>query len=65
MDGETFWMAATGIMSVACLIVGELRYRAGIWDGAFNRFLPRVQAEMRRYDRDRAERILDADKRGW
>ena len=39
-------------------------YRHGIWDGAFNQFLPHVRAEMFRYDRHRAEQIFDAADRG-
>lgn len=58
MDSETI-MAVVYVVTVVILLWhGEQRYRFGIWDGAFNQFLPRVQEAMREYDADRAERLL-------
>ncbi len=39
----------------------NIAYRHGIWDGAFNHFLPFVREQMKYYDEDRAKRILKAD----
>jgi hypothetical protein len=38
--------------------VRNMAYRHGIWDGAFNQFLPIVQREMRWYAPHRAAEIL-------
>jgi hypothetical protein len=48
-------LASNGLMFVSC----RLRYKFGVWDGAFNQFLPRVQDAMREYDPHRASQILD------
>ena len=37
-------------------------YRAGIWDGAFNHFLPVVKREMLFYDKARAEAVFAREK---
>ena len=39
----------------------ELNYRHGIWDGAFNHFLPVVRREMIYYDERRAKQIFGAE----
>jgi hypothetical protein len=58
MDNETI-LAIVYVVTVVILIVhGRVLYRHGIWDGAFNQFLPHVQDAMREYDADRAEQIL-------
>jgi hypothetical protein len=58
MDSETL-MAVVYVVTVVILIWhGQMRYRHGIWDGAFNQFLPHVQDAMREYDADRAEQVL-------
>ena len=36
-----------------------MNYRQGIWDGAFNHFLPVVKKEMLFYDRCRATKIFE------
>ena len=38
-----------------------MAYRQGIWDGAFNHFLPIVKREMLRYDERRAKMIFRID----
>ncbi|MDE2472510.1 MAG: hypothetical protein KGL35_28230 [Bradyrhizobium sp.] len=62
MDNE-WWLL---VLSVAWLIsliwTRNMAYRHGIWDGAFNHFLPVVRREMLFYDADRARRILLAER---
>lgn len=38
---------------------GRMAYRHGIWDGAFNHFLPIVKREMLFYDERRAKMIFE------
>jgi len=47
-------LVSLAVMSYCC----HLCYIQGIWDGAFNQFLPRVQKHMLEYDPHRAEQIL-------
>lgn len=37
----------------------HISYTHGIWDGAFNQFLPRVREEIMRYDPHRGKQILE------
>lgn len=53
------WIAALIFSNGLLIYSGHLRYKFGVWDGAFNQFLPHVQKAMREYDRDRAASILD------
>lgn len=45
-------------MLVVMIWTNRMAYRQGIWDGAFNHFLPHVRREMLYYDRHRAVVIL-------
>ncbi len=42
----------------------RVSYRHGIWDGAFNQFLPVVRREMLFYDERRAREIFEAEAKG-
>lgn len=46
---------------VTLILVRHMAYRHGIWDGAFNHFLPIVQKEMLYYDKHRAKAILEKE----
>lgn len=39
-----------------------MSYKYGIWEGAFNHFLPVVKKEMMYYDEHRAKQILDGEE---
>jgi hypothetical protein len=58
-----WWLvgASAGWMIVS-IYLQRVAYRHGIWDGAFNHFLPNVQREMRYYDRHKADAILAAER---
>ena len=45
------WLFAVVAICFAAILWfhGRLSYRYGIWDGAFNQFLPVVKQEMERY----------------
>ena len=55
---DIFWLAIVTVLLVLMLWTNRTAYRHGIWDGAFNHFLPVVQKEMLYYDRDRATKLL-------
>lgn len=42
-------------------VVQRAAYRCGVWDGAFNHFLPHVRREMRRYNAHKARAILEQE----
>lgn len=46
---------------ITLILVRKMAYRHGIWDGAFNHFLPVVQKEMLYYDEGRAKAILEKE----
>jgi hypothetical protein len=52
------WLACLLGSNAMMLLAAHLRYKHGIWDGAFNQFLPHVQKAMREYDPHRAEEKL-------
>ncbi|ACL61262.1 hypothetical protein [Methylobacterium nodulans] len=56
---ESVWLGAYLISVVVLIWVGQMRYRHGIWDGAFNQSLPHVQRAMLAYDDERAMRIFE------
>ena len=59
---NAWWLALEAVSLMAfCFWTNRTNYRCGIWDGAFNHFLPVVQREMLRYDSRRARQILDAE----
>jgi hypothetical protein len=53
-----FMLAYTALSVVAC----HYAYKSGVWDGAFNQFLPHVRLYMRDYDAQRAHEILGGDR---
>lgn len=60
---NAWWLIAVCFLWV--VLVGwtnRMSYRHGIWDGAFNHFLPRVRQEMLYYDKFQAERIFAQEK---
>ena len=47
---------------IVLVCMNRVSYRHGIWDGAFNHFLPAVRKEMMFYDKFRAERIFEQEQ---
>lgn len=64
---NAWWLVIEATAFIAlCIACARANYRCGIWDGAFNHFLPIVQQEMIEYDPYRAAEILAADRaREW
>ena len=58
MDRTQVFALTSAAWAVALAWTQWLSYRHGIWDGAFNQFLPHVRKEMFRYDAERARRIF-------
>ncbi len=56
---DWIWLGALVLTNGLLLWSGKMRYEQGIWDGAFNQFLPHVRKAMTEYDADRARRVLD------
>lgn len=56
--GEAFGMLGLMVWS------RNMAYRHGIWDGAFNHFLPIVRREMLFYDERRAKIIFETENPG-
>lgn len=57
-----WWLVVMSFLWLVALVwVQRLAYRHGIWDGAFNHFLPVVRREMLFYDRHRAEAIFRSE----
>ena len=57
-----WWLVVEACAFLAlCIYLQRVSYRCGIWDGAFNHFLPVVRQEMLFYDQRRAEAIFEAD----
>lgn len=60
---NAWWLVGGGVVALWLMIwTSNMAYRQGIWDGAFNHFLPRVRREMLLYDKFRAEEIFAAEK---
>lgn len=60
---NSWWLALEGFVSLGLLIwVRNMAYRHGVWDGAFNHFLPIVRREMLFYDAHRARAIFEAEE---
>ncbi|MFZ1008845.1 MAG: hypothetical protein WAN65_18545 [Candidatus Sulfotelmatobacter sp.] len=58
-----WWLVGMALGFLVVLIWhGRMAYRHGIWDGAFNHFLPIVRREMLFYDKRRAEMIFESEK---
>ena len=61
---SSWWLVALSFAYLAIMVwSGRMAYRHGIWDGAFNHFLPRVRKEMLCYDKHRAEVIFELEDR--
>ncbi len=59
---DSRWMIVEAAVFVALLVyLQRVSYRCGIWDGAFNHFLPIVRREMLFYDERRAKQIFDKE----
>jgi hypothetical protein len=59
---DAWWLVGSWLGWLALLFVSRrMAYRHGIWDGAFNHFLPIVRREMLFYDKRRAEAIFAAE----
>lgn len=60
---SAWWLAAVCFAWLLLLVwLNDMSYRHGIWDGAFNHFLPKVKKEMLFYDKNRAEKIFKEEK---
>lgn len=60
-----WWFVLQAFIMLALMIwVRNMAYRHGIWDGAFNHFLPSVRREMFYYDKHRANKILKEEGYG-
>ncbi|KAB7788022.1 hypothetical protein [Methylorubrum populi] len=59
------WLAILLVTNGMMLLSAHLRYKHGIWDGAFNHFIPHVQKAMREYDDRRTDMILAAREQGY
>lgn len=58
-----WWLAVEAVLwLIVCLWMRGMAYRHGIWDGAFNHFLPIVKKEMLFYDERRAKEILSREE---
>ncbi len=55
---DWLWLTILLITNGMLIYSAHLRYRFGVWDGAFNQFLPRVRRYMREYDERKALEIL-------
>jgi len=56
---NAWWLVIVSFAWLVLLVwIQRMSYRHGVWDGAFNHFMPQVQKEMLYYDRHRATRIL-------
>ena len=57
------WWLVGGAFGMLALMIWtrNMAYRHGIWDGAFNHFLPVVRREMLFYDERRAKMILEGE----
>ena len=62
---DWLWLLALLVTNGLLLYVAHVRYEHGIWDGAFNHFLPHVQKAMRAYDDHRTDLTLAAREQGW
>lgn len=59
---NSWWLVVVSFVYLIILVWhGRMSYRHGIWDGAFNHFLPIVKEEMMRYDSFRTKRIFEAE----
>ena len=55
-----WWLVVCCFVWLTLMIwTNRMNYRQGIWDGAFNHFLPVVKKEMLFYDRCRATKIFE------
>ena len=57
------WLFLGLIFGMFILMIwsNRIAYRQGIWDGAFNHFLPVVRKEMMFYDKHRAKIIFESE----
>lgn len=58
---DCVWLLALLATNGLLLWSAKMRYEHGVWDGAFNRFIPHVQKAMIDYDADRAFAVLEED----
>ncbi len=65
MNEATIYQIIIGFLLLLVFAVGRANYRLGVYDGAFNQFLPHVQEMMRDYDERRATEILDERKQRY
>lgn len=57
-----WWLVVEAVFFLLLNIyLQRVSYRCGIWDGAFNHFLPIVRREMLFYDEHRAKKILETE----
>ena len=58
LDTVDYVVITSAVWCALLIVVRRTAYKCGIWDGAFNQFLPHVRREMRSYDPHRAAEIL-------
>lgn len=59
---SVWWLVGSSVFWLFLLIwTRNMAYRHGIWDGAFNHFLPIVRKEMLFYDSYRASKIFNSE----
>ncbi|ACL61058.1 hypothetical protein [Methylobacterium nodulans] len=56
---DWIWLGVSLVWLGTLIWSGQMRYRHGIWDDAFNQSLPHVQRAMLAYDDERAMQILE------
>lgn len=57
-----WWLVGEALGMLALMIwTRNMAYRRGIWDGAFNHFLPVVRREMLFYNEPRAKAVFEAE----
>jgi hypothetical protein len=57
-------LITSSIWTLILIHVSRISYHQGIWDGAFNHFLPVVRKQMLYYDEHRAQKIFEAEENG-
>ena len=56
---SVWWLPVEALaFMAACIYLNRVSYRCGVWDGAFNHFLPVVRREIMFYDPLRGAQLL-------
>jgi hypothetical protein len=49
MSACTFWIGALIVTNALGIVSTHLAWKHGVWDGAYNQFLPQVRKAMQEY----------------